>query len=140
MPLLTYAGLSASKRRNDGRSSNQMAQNIEGLKPLEKRISSNSKHAAGDSTPIPMSSGDCHQPPSSRQNLTCNSKEQNGHTSSVDSKNHEKVSRAHFLLSNNTAMRLYNSSHPHRENHQRISSRSKFLQFPLHVPFVPRAQ
>ena len=123
MPLLTYAGLSAPKRRNDGRSSNQLAQNIDVLKPLEKKISSNSKNAAGDGTPLPLSSGGGHPSFSPRQNLTCHSKEQNGHTSSVDIKNHEQVSRGHFQLSNNTAMRLYNSSHPHRENHQRMSPR-----------------
>ena len=133
MPLLTYAGLSASKYRNDGRSSNHMAQNNEATKPLDKTCSSNSTYADNDVPSPSLSSGTFHQPGTPRHRVTSQVKvlpsaviikEHNVQISVPTSKLQERhTNNHHFQLSNNTAMRLYNNPHPHRENHQRLSSR-----------------
>ena len=124
MPLLTYAGLGAPKRRNDGKSSNHGAHGIEVTKFVDKPRASNSTYLENDVTSVSMSFGSQHQLSSSRQRPTSHSKDHNGQSSSsITSRNQEQHSRSPFQLSSNTAMRLYNYPHPHRENHQRLSSR-----------------
>ena len=108
MPLLTYAGLSASpKRRNDGRTCNHMATGNDTSKQTEKRVTSTSHDSSEDG----------------RIKRLSRSKEQNIQVPTFSKTAQDNHSKAPYQLSNNTAMRLYNSSHPHRENHQRLSSR-----------------
>ena len=121
MPLLTYAGLSspAAKRRNDGKSSNPMVHKNEASNPQEKKRFSNSVHGQVDSgTLLNQPTSQAKIPLSAAASIT-----QNVQTSSSTPKPQERSTNNYFQLSNTTAMRLYSYPHPHRENHQRLSSR-----------------
>ena len=116
MPLLTYAGLSAPKRRNEGRTCSHMVSSNTG----EKTGSSHSHDLTDDGID---KSGNENQKHASKINRLSRSKEQSHQIPTSSKLGQDNHSKAPFHLSNNTAMRLYNSSHPHRENHQRLSSR-----------------
>ena len=120
MPLLTYAGLSAPKRRNDGRTCNHMASGNDTSKDVQKTGSNHCLDIADDGA---FFSRNENQRNGSKIMRSSCSKEQNIQTSTSSKACQDKHSKAPFQLSNTTAMRLYNSSHPHRENHQRLSSR-----------------
>ena len=116
MPLLTYAGLSAPKRRNEGRTCSHMVSSNTG----EKTGSSHCHDLTDDGID---KSGHENQKNASKIKRLSRSKEQSHQIPTSSKVVQENHSKAPFQLSNNTAMRLYNSSHPHRENHQRLSSR-----------------
>ena len=116
MPLLTYAGLSAPKRRNDGRTCSHMASSNTGEKTRSPRCHDLTDDGIDKS-------GNEDQRNATKNKRLSRSKEQSHQIPTSSKLVQENNSKAPFQLSNNTAMRLYNSSHPHRENHQRLSSR-----------------
>ena len=118
--MLTYAGLSAPKRRNDGKTCSHMASGNDTSKHVQKTGATHCLDVSGDRT---FSSGNENQRSGCKIMRSSHSKEQNNQTSTSSKAGQDNHSKVPFQLSNNTAMRLYNSSHPHRENHQRLSSR-----------------
>ena len=125
MPLLAYAGLSAPKRRHDGRSSNHVAQNnILSRSMDKKRSSTSSAYVLDDARSISKSTENCHDTfVSSRQRVPQQSAEDSRQSTHHTCHHQQSPSRSNFQLSSNTSMRIYNHSHPHRENHQRLSSK-----------------
>ena len=125
MPLLAYAGLSAPKRRHDGRSSNHVAQNnILSRSMDKKRSSTSSAYVLDDARSISKSTENCHDTcVASRQRVPPHTADDQRQSPLHTCRHQQSPSRSHFQSSNNTSVRIYNHSHPHRENHQRLSSK-----------------